>query len=74
MESVTIQPLNPDGTCPVCNPAPVPEMDDRAKIQNALHLIKLHITEARTEQNQDLHNAVGFIVDVARAHGILDRS
>jgi hypothetical protein len=39
------------------------------RIQNALHLIKLHITEAHTEQNQDLHNAVQLIVDFARLEG-----
>jgi len=42
-------------------------------LQEALRLIKTHITSEHTEQNRDLHNAIGKIVDVARAHGFLTR-
>jgi len=44
------------------------------KLREALHLIKLHITEAETQRNRDLHRAVGLIVDVARARDlVIDR-
>ena len=36
------------------------------KLRLALHLIKLHITADETQQNRDLHRAVGLIVDVCR--------
>lgn len=40
----------------------------------ALRLIKLHITEAPTQQNRDLHNAIQLIVDVGRRTEILEES
>ena len=43
------------------------------KLQIALQLIKTHITAEQTAQNEDLHNAVGLIVDVARQNGLLTR-
>lgn len=42
-------------------------------LQDALHLIKIHIGAEQTEHNRDLHNAIGKIVDVARLHGLLNR-
>jgi hypothetical protein len=38
-----------------------------ARIQKALHLIKLHITEDSTPQNIDLHEVVQAIVTFARS-------
>lgn len=43
------------------------------KLEQALHLIKLHIGPEETAQNHDLHNAVQLIVTVARNHGMLLR-
>jgi hypothetical protein len=38
------------------------------KLQQALRLIKIHISESG-QQSKDLHDAVQLIVDVARFHG-----
>lgn len=38
-------------------------------IQQAIRLIKNHITEDETRQNRELHKAVGLVVDFARAKG-----
>jgi hypothetical protein len=46
---------------------------DELRLKMALVLIKTHITEAQTPQNEDLHNALGLIVDFARKHGHLKR-
>jgi hypothetical protein len=40
----------------------------------AVSLIKKHITSEETEQNRDLHKAIGLIVDVARRSGIFKGS
>jgi len=45
---------------------------DESELQDALHLIKIHITESG-QQSADLHQAVQHIVNVARRHGMLLR-
>lgn len=40
------------------------------QIREALALIKRHISSEETDQNRDLHNAVGLIVRACRASGI----
>ena len=45
---------------------------EEAKLREALRLIKLHIHETG-QQSADLHQAVQFIVDVARSHEMLLR-
>lgn len=48
--------------------------NQETRLRMALHLIKTHITdEQRSMQNEDLHNAIGLIVDFARKHGHLER-
>ena len=42
------------------------------RIKKALHLIKMHITEANTQQNRDLHEAVQELVSFAREEGYLN--
>lgn len=44
-----------------------------ALLQQALHLIKVHIGAEQTDHNRDLHDAIGLIVEVARQHGLLGR-
>lgn len=46
---------------------------DEARLQLALRFIKLHITEEQNAQNEDLHQAIGLIVDFARKHDHLRR-
>ena len=41
-------------------------------LHDALHLIKLHIGSAYTQQDHDLHEAVQKIVTVARRHSLLE--
>ena len=41
------------------------------RIRFGLDLIKLHITEAETQRNRDLHKAIGIIVSEFRALGRL---
>lgn len=55
--------------CPKLNAHQVNEQ----KLEQALHLIKLHIGPEEIAQNHDLHNAIQLIVDVARYHGMLTR-
>jgi hypothetical protein len=47
--------------------------NDETRLKMALVLIKTHITNEQTAQNEDLHNAIGLIVDFARKHGHLTR-
>lgn len=42
------------------------------RIEKAIELIKKHITAEETEQNRDLHLAVGLVVTAARISGILE--
>lgn len=42
------------------------------RIEKAIELIKKHITSDETEQNRDLHLAVGLVVTSARISGILE--
>lgn len=44
----------------------------KGRIEEALRLIKKHITEEKTEQNRELHMAVGLVVNAARIAGILE--
>jgi hypothetical protein len=44
---------------------------DEQDLNDALHLIKVHITETETAQNRDLHQAVQLIVTVARRYDLL---
>lgn len=48
-------------------------MTNEQKLQQALALIKRHITEESTSQNLELHAAVQLIVDVVRQHGYCTR-
>jgi hypothetical protein len=45
---------------------------DKVSINQALHLIKIHITAEDTPQNRDLHHAVQLVVNVCRSNGILE--
>ena len=45
---------------------------DEKDLNEALRLIKIHITSEMTEQNRDLHRAVQLIVTVARRHDLLE--
>lgn len=49
---------------------PTLQQIDDAELRQALHLIKIHITESG-QQSADLHQAVNHIVNVARRHGLL---
>lgn len=44
-------------------------MTNEEKLQEALTLIKRHITEEETVQNREVHEAIQLIVDVVRQHG-----